>query len=158
MDKKLLHKFLIQKVVPRKEKRGTVLINDVVLMEKIIFGDLFDLPRLIIEHMQFCFSHDTHVLPYPHLVKQILEFFSYYPEEIQETKFSNCLTLSTLHSMKFRAESVATKETSPPLMLEGPPPPSVPSSSSPPASFNQEILVQSLRGIEDAIYASAMEK
>ena len=155
LDKKLLHKFLIRNVVPRKENRGTVLINDVVLMEKIISGDLVDLPRLMLAHMQFCFSHDTHALPYPNLVKRILEFFSYYPEEIQETKFSSCLTLSTLHSMKFRAESVATKEASPPPLLEGPPAPSVPSSSAPPASFDPEILIQSLRGIEDAIYASA---
>jgi len=97
LDKKLLHKFLIRNVVPRKENRGTILINDTVLMEKIISGDLVDLPRLMLAHMQFCSSHDTHALPYPNLIEKILKFFSYYPKDVPETKFSSILTNSTLH-------------------------------------------------------------
>jgi len=155
LDKKLLHKFLIRNIVPRKENRGTVLINDVVLMEKIISGDLVDLPRLMLAHMQFCFSHDTHALPYPNLIEKILKFFSYYSEEIPETTFSSSLTLSTLHSMKFRAEPTTTREAPPPPLLEGPPAPIAPSSSAQSAKLDQGALLERLQGIEDAIYASA---
>ena len=82
LDKKLLYKFLIRNVVPRKENRGTVTINDAILMEKIISGEMVDLPRLMLAHMQFCFSHDTHALPYPNLIEKILKFFSYYPKDL----------------------------------------------------------------------------
>ena len=51
LDKKLLHKFLIRNVVPRKVNKGTVLINDAVLTEKIVSGSLVDLPRIVMAHM-----------------------------------------------------------------------------------------------------------
>ena len=58
--------------------------------------------------------------------------------------------------MKFRAEPTAAMEVpSPPPMLEGPPAPTVPSSPAQSAKFDQEALLERLRGIEDAIYASA---
>ena len=58
--------------------------------------------------------------------------------------------------MNFHAEPVATKEASPsPPKLEGPPAPTVPSSSTHSAKLDQEALIKSLQGIEDAIYASA---
>ena len=96
LDKKLLHKFLIRNVVPKKEKRGTVFINDAILMEKTVSGSLVDLPRIVMAHMQMAQSHDTHVLPYPHLVKKILETFQYYPAELKETPYSSCLTIANI--------------------------------------------------------------
>ena len=56
--------------------------------------------------------------------------------------------------MKFHAESVATKEASPPPLLEGLPAPTAQSSSAPPTKFDQEALLERLHGIEDGIYAS----
>ena len=39
---------------------------DAILMEKILLGEQVDLPKLVLAHMQFCQSHDSHALPFPH--------------------------------------------------------------------------------------------
>jgi len=154
LDKKLLHKFLLRNIVPRQENRGTVLINDAILMEKIISGSFVDLPRIVMAHMQITQAHPSHVLPYPHLVKKLLETFACYPQDVKETPYSSCLTIPNIKMMKWTRERAPTPSL-PHVPLLIPPP----RTESPSASMSQYIdcstqcdaLVQGLKGVENAI-------
>jgi hypothetical protein len=152
LDKKLLHIFLTNNVIPREDYRSIVLLNDVVLMEKLISGSLVDLSRIMLAHMQYCFNHESHALPYPHLVKKILKFFDYYPEDIPETSYTSCLTLDIIRSLKFRTD----EQPSQPPLLEAPPiAPSFSSAPPPPVGIDPAIITDGFKGLETTIFESA---
>src|ERR1044071_7979056 len=152
LDRKLLHIFLTSNVIPREDYKSTVLLNDVVLMEKLISGSLVDLSRIMLAHMQYCFNHESHALPYPHLVKKILKFFDYYPEDIPETSYTSCLTLDIIRSLKFRTD----EQPSQPPLLEAPPiAPSLSSAPPPPVGIDPAIITDGFKGLETTIFESA---
>ena len=139
-------------MISREDYKSTVLLNDDVLMEKLISSCLVDLPRIMLAHMQYCFNHESYALPYPYLVKKILKFFRYYPEDVPETSYTSCLTLDIIHSLKFRID----EQPSQPPLLEAPP--IAPSSSSAPPSpvgIDPKIISEGFKSLEAAIFDSA---
>ena len=82
--------------MPRKEHKDQVTINDTFFMEKVLSGSKVNLPAIILIHMQYCQAHDTHNLPYPHLIKKFLVQLQVYPANVKEvtcTKFLNMVTV-----------------------------------------------------------------
>ena len=75
---KLLHYLLVCNVTSRKEGRDTVTFCDQALMGHVLAGDTIDTPRVILRHMMIAKKGKTHELPYPLLVKRIMEHFGLY--------------------------------------------------------------------------------
>ena len=86
LDKKLLHHYLLKNVIPRQEHRDTVAIGYAILMEKIVSGERVNLSAIILGHMQYCQSHDTHALPFPHVIKKLLTKLNLYPYDVSEKR------------------------------------------------------------------------
>ena len=148
LDKKLLHSFLIKNVIPRQEKRSSVLIGDVVLMFKFITGVPIDLPQIILAHMQHCKSHATHALPYPHIIKQLLLSLHAYPAGYPEHRFANVLTMKNVRSLKFKStiDEAAVEEEEP-----GQVPSARPSASSLLASADLQRLLSEISELRSAV-------
>ena len=142
MDKKLLHLFIIRNVVPRKEHRDQVTIGDAILMEKIISGSLVNLPAIILSHMQYCQAHETHGLPYPHLVKKFLSQLQLYPANVKEVPCTKFLTMVTVRKVLVDEEEKPKVEA---------PPSDVPTAISVPSPEPSIALLSMLERIEQAI-------
>ena len=62
----IAHQFLIKVVVPRLEKRTTITINDMLLLDKLLNMEKISLPKIMMRHMAKS-AGKNHGLSYPSL-------------------------------------------------------------------------------------------
>ena len=59
---RIVHQFLIKVVVPRLEKRTTLTINDMILLDKFLRKEHISLPEIMMRQMAKC-TEKKHSIP-----------------------------------------------------------------------------------------------
>ena len=68
----IAHYFICRAVLPRQEKRSIVQTHDIILIDAFLERRPINLARIAMQHMAKC-GRKRHALPYPGLVKLILD-------------------------------------------------------------------------------------
>ena len=77
---KVMFMYTINNLVPRKEGREKVVIQDYILINNFLDGDVISLLKLIMKHLDHVKSVQNHGIPYGCIIKQILEYCECYAE------------------------------------------------------------------------------
>jgi hypothetical protein len=96
---KCIYMYTICNVVPRKEGRDKINIEDYFLIDQLITREQISLPTIFVKHIEHAKSVSSHGIPFVPLIKMILEYEDCYSEgtvEEQETvgKFLDMKCLS----------------------------------------------------------------
>src|ERR1044071_10206000 len=86
-------------------------------MVKIVSGERVNLLAIIIGHMQYCQSHDTHALPFPHVIKKLLAKLNLYPSDVSEKKVPKYLNMIAVRRLLADEEEKVTAEAPPPTAM-----------------------------------------
>ena len=125
---KLLHQIIVNNVTPRLEDRDNCNNCDQNIMGHVFSGETMDTPRIILRHILLANKGKNHPLPYPLIIKKIMEKFGMY-KPVLELSAENILNVVMLRHLKY-------KDT-----LEVSPTPS-PQPSSPPARHTRSCSSQ----------------
>src|ERR1044071_4350617 len=82
-------------------------------MEQVLSGSKVNLLAIILSHMQYCQAHDTHSLPYPHLIKRFLSQLQLFPPNVKVVKGVKFLTMVTVRKLVVDEEE-KSRNTAPP--------------------------------------------
>ena len=93
-------------VTPRQERRNTITLFDLSLLDRFLRKEKIDLPRVILCHMERC-KAKSHSLAYPGLVKLLLQKEEVY-DEANEVSLRYELESSTVEKLKFVGDSRGT--------------------------------------------------
>lgn len=80
-------------------------------------GERVNLSAIILGHMQYCQSHDTHALLFPHVIKKILTKLNLYPSDVSEKKVPMYLNMIVVRRLLADEEEKVTAEAPPPTAM-----------------------------------------
>ena len=103
---RVLHSYLIGNITPREQKRTTILIQDFLLMDRLLLREQINLPKIIMHHMAHARKNDRHGLPFPSMVRKILEYFTVYESGSSDIVFARELAEANLKKMRFERNDV----------------------------------------------------
>lgn len=107
---RVLHSFVLGNFTPREQKRTTILIQDVLIMDKLILHERVNLPKIIMQHMAHARKNDKNGLPFPSIVKKILIYQQVYIPGKKDLVFARDLEESNLRKMKFERNAIGKWE------------------------------------------------
>ena len=97
----LLHQIIVNNVVPRLDKHELLDNLDQNLMGHVFAGEPIDTPRVILRHMLLSCKSRNHDLPYPALIKEIMERNGMY-QPSREVSADRCLSVAMLRHLKHK--------------------------------------------------------
>lgn len=87
--KRVIHAFIVKNVMPRHENFDRVTICDTMIMAEVIKGNLVDTAQIMFYQMQCAIHSTTAPLPFPHLVKKIIQGLGLSYQSESEVAFNN---------------------------------------------------------------------
>ena len=103
---KVMFIYTICNLVPRKEGREKVAIQDYILNNKLLDGDVIGLPILIMKHLDHTKSVQKHGIPYGCVIKKILEYCECYTEGHDPVVLGKALNSRCLTQAYFKFEEI----------------------------------------------------
>ena len=97
----LLHQIIVNNVVPRLDKHELIDNLDQNLMGHVFAGEPVDTPRVILRHLLLSAKSHNHALPYPALIKTIMERYGMY-QPVREISADRCLSVAMLRHLKHK--------------------------------------------------------
>ena len=110
-------------------------------------GERVNLSSIILGHMQCCQSHDTHALPFPHVIKKLLSKLNLYPSDVTEKKVPKFLNMIVVRRLLVDEEEKVTAEA-----------PRTSAMISVPNTAPQDALLSRIERIEQAILTARREQ
>ena len=122
---KSVYMYTICNIVPRKEGREKINIQDYMLIDQLLKREHVSLPAIFVKHLEHAKSVSSHGIPFAPLIKKILEYEEGYKEgTAEETEtLGKSLDMRCLTQALFRFEdgtwTKVAKTAPPPPSIEG---------------------------------------
>ena len=98
---KLLHQIIIHNVTPRIDDRDTCNNCDQAIMGHVLAGETMDTPRILLRLLLLAKQGKNHSLPYPLLIKRIMEHFGMY-KPVRELSAENIISVAMLRHLSHK--------------------------------------------------------
>ena len=94
--------YIICNLVPRKEGRDKIAIEDYLLLNKMLDLEQVSMPKIVMKHLDHARSLQTHGIPYGFIIRKILEYVKVYTEEINPVVLGKPLDLKCMSQAYFK--------------------------------------------------------